>query len=61
MKINANNVDAARASRLAARHGNDPVEVKRWFRESFRPYSKAANRKDRRSAKRVLRDLALDA
>jgi len=61
MKITANNVDSARAARLASRHGDDPVEVKRWFRESFGPYAKAANRKDRRAAKRALRDLSLDA
>lgn len=56
MKINANHVDSARAARLASRHGECPEEWKKWLGKSFRPFAVAANRKDRRASKRVLRD-----
>jgi hypothetical protein len=43
-----------------ARHLNtdeDYREITFWFRKSFKPYARLANRKGRRAARRLLRNL----
>jgi hypothetical protein len=47
-------VENARANRLAFRD-EDPYEIRKIFRKSFKPHAKAANRKGRRAVRRQLR------
>ena len=53
---NSTNIDCARTARLATRD-EDVTEIRKVFRKSFRPYSTAANRKGRRAARRILKEL----
>jgi len=44
-----------RAAKLSKR-GEDYREITYWFRESFKPYAKAQNRRNRRNTRRILKD-----
>jgi len=46
-------VSDRRAAKYLGRD-EDHREITYWFRESFKPYAKAQNRKNRRAARRVL-------
>ncbi len=51
-----NEVNTDRRTAKLSKRAEDYREMTHWFGESFKPYAKAHNRRDRRKTRMILRD-----